>query len=126
MLARVAIVLLVSLCNRVRLTARATVGDASPLRRSIVIELGLVVLILGIVAGWRCTPPPRVLAEIEAASAPITVQLAASQGKAEMLVTPGRPGPVTLDIALPIPAEAETVRVENPGQGIAAISRPAS
>jgi hypothetical protein len=102
------------------------VGDSSPLRRSIVVELGLVVIILGIVAGWRFTPPPRVLAEIDAASAPITVPVTAPQGKATMLVAPVRPGPVNLDIALPTPADAVSVLLENPGQDIATISRPAT
>ena len=122
----VALLLALALWNRVRLTARATAGDSSPLRRSIVVELGLVVIILGIVAGWRFTPPPRVLAEIDAASAPITVQLNAPQGKATMLVSPGRPGPVSLDIVLPTSAESVTVELENPGQDIATISRPAT
>ena len=125
-LAVVTLLLLLALWNRVRLTSRAQTGDPAPLRRSIVTELVLVMIILGIVAGWRFTPPPRVLAEIEAASAPVTVRLASPKVTASMIVRPARPGPVSLDIVLPIPADSVTVLLENPGHDIATISRSAT
>jgi len=126
-LSLVAILLLLGLWNRAHLTSRAHGGDTRPLRRSIVAELVLVALILAVVACWRFTPPPRVLAVIEAASAPIPVTLTASnEAHADMVVTPGRPGPVTLDIALPVTAESVTVLLENTGQDVATIRRPAT
>jgi copper transport protein len=63
-LAVVCAVLMLAAYNRYRLTPALiadTPGGASRLRRSIVVECVLVVAILGLVAMWRFTPPPRVL-----------------------------------------------------------------
>jgi copper transport protein len=122
----VAALLLLALWNRVRLTARATSGATAPLRRSIVVELVLVVMILGIVAGWRFTPPPRVLAEIAAANAPVSAALSAEGATGTLTATPGRPGMVAIDITLSVKAQAVTVALANPGAAIATISRPAT
>ena len=73
----VAALLSLGLWNRVRLTGDATSGVTAPLRCSIAVELVLVVAILGVVAGWRFTPPPRVLAEIAAANVPVSTTLIA-------------------------------------------------
>ncbi len=118
--------LVLALWNRVRLTVRAQSGDFLPLRRSIGLELGLVVIILGVVSGWRFTPPPRVLAEIAAASAPITTILKADNTQADLTVTPGRVGPVSIATKLPVAARSVTLQVSNPAAGIATISRPAT
>ncbi len=123
-LALVAIVLLLALWNRVSLTARAANGDVLPLRRSILAELALVLVVFGVVAGWRFTPPPRVLAEIAAAQAPITASLSGDVA-GTLTLTPGRPGSVTLDLALPVAAQAVTVHMSNPAHQVAAISKPA-
>lgn len=125
-LALVAVLLLLALWNRVRLTAPAVSGRTAPLRRSIVIELVLVVAILGVVAGWRFTPPPRVLAEIAAANAPVSTTLTAGTTRATLTVTPGRPGYAALDVSLSADAEAVTIDLANPGQNIATISRSAA
>ncbi|MEO8757768.1 MAG: copper chaperone PCu(A)C [Devosia sp.] len=124
-LALVAILLLLALWNRVRLTWRAKASDVTPLRRSILVELVLVVAILGIVAGWRFTPPPRVLAEIAAASAPLTVPLVADGATGHLDIAPGRSGPVSLTLDLSLAAEAVTVQLSNRGEAIATISKPA-
>ena len=125
-LALVAVLLLLALWNRVRLTAPAVSGRTAPLRRSIMIELVLVVAILGVVAGWRFTPPPRVLAEIAAANAPVSTTLTAGTTRATLTVTPGRPGYAALDVSLSADAEAVTIDLANPGQNIATISRSAA
>jgi len=122
----VALLLLLALWTRVRLTGPAHDGDAQHLRRAIVVELILVAAILGVVAGWRFTTPPRVLAQIEAASAPLTVPLMAPNGTASLVVAPGHPGVVSLSVNLPVTAEEVTVPLENPGEQIATIGRRAS
>jgi len=122
----VAVLLALALWNRVRLTVHATSGDSNPLRRSIVVELALVAIILGIVAGWRFTPPPRVLAGIDTATAPVSVPLTASTATGTLLVTPGRPGPMSLDVALPAAAESVTIQLQNAAEGIATISKAAA
>jgi copper(I)-binding protein len=122
----VAALLLLALWNRVRLTARAASGTTTaPLRRSIAVELVLVVAILGIVAGWRFTPPPRVLAEIAAANAPVSTTLRAGAASATLTAIPGRAGHVALELALSVDAEAVTLELANPGQNIATIRRSA-
>lgn len=122
----VALLLLLALWNRIRLTGRAHGGNVRPLRRAIVAELILVAAILGVVAGWRFTTPPRVLAQIEAASAPLTVPLTAPNGMASLDVTPGHPGAVSLSVSLPVAAEEVTVMLENPAEQIATIGRKAT
>lgn len=122
----VAALLSLGLWNRVRLTVDATSGVTAPLRRSIAVELVLVIAILGIVAGWRFTPPPRVLAEIAAANVPVSTTLIADGATATLTVTPGRPGYARLDLALSVDAETVTIDLANPGQHIATISRSAT
>jgi copper transport protein len=64
-LAMVAFILALAAWNRFRLTSpdmsRAP-GAGRRLARSIVVETAAVLVILGLVAGWRFTPPPRSLA----------------------------------------------------------------
>lgn len=133
-LALVALLLAIALFNRLRLTARVTSGDitaSTQLRRSIAVELLLVVAILAVVAGWRFTPPPRVLEQIAIVSAPATATLSAKTAIAELAATPGRVGPVALALSLrdtagaPIDASAVTLRLSMPDAGIATISRDA-
>jgi copper transport protein len=121
----VGLLLLLALWNRVRLTAPALRGEVAPLRRAIVIELILAVLIFGAVAGWRFTPPPRVLAEIAEASAPTTVTLSSADRTATLTAQPGHVGPVTLTLDLGVTARAVTLRLSNAAATIATISRPA-
>jgi copper transport protein len=125
-LALVALLLLLALWNRVRLTAPALAGETAPLRRSIVVELGIVLVILGVVAAWRFTPPPRVLAEVAAASAPAIASLTGDNATGTLVATPGHSGPLALALDLSVAARAVTVKLANPGAGIATISRPAT
>ena len=121
----VAVLLLLALWNRVRLTGPALSGEVAPLRRAIVIELVLVVAIFGVVAGWRFTPPPRVLAEIAEASAPATVTLISADRSATLTAQPGHVGPVTLTLELGVAARSVTLRLSNAAANIATISKPA-
>lgn len=87
--------------NRLRLTAAVQGGApaaVAKLRRSIAAEIALVLLILATVALWRFTPPPRALAI--AASRPASVHIHAEKAMADVTVTPGRAGSVSVAISL--------------------------
>jgi copper transport protein len=130
----VALLLGLALVNRLWFTRPVLGGEARSrvrLRRSIVAELLLVLALLGIVAGWRFTPPPRVLAEIAQMQAPATAPLSGATAMGTLEVHPGRPGPVTLKLHLtdhagaPLNARTVVLKLSNPAAGIATISVPA-
>jgi copper transport protein len=125
-----------ALANRHWLTAPALAGDTvarARLRRSIGAEMVLVLLVLGLVAGWRFTPPPRALAAVAAAAAePLWVHLMDTEIMATVSLTPGRAGPVTADIELTdtegVPKEAQSVTLvlSAPDLGIEPLRREAA
>ncbi|MBL1379521.1 copper resistance CopC/CopD family protein [Zobellella iuensis] len=98
-LALVALVLVLAAWNRWRLTARVQRGEAAAhlaLRRLIRLELGLLLVVLGLVAAWRFTPPPRTLlppGQVQAVVADAGLQ-------AVLTLSPGKAGPVRADILL--------------------------
>lgn len=126
-----------ALWNRRSLTAPALAGDSRArrrLRRSIAAEAGLVLLILGLVAGWRFTPPPRALALAPApvASAePVLLHLMDATTMAMAAIRPGKAGPVQLDLAItdiegvPKAVQAVAVTLASPALGIEPIRRDA-
>lgn len=135
----VALLLALALFNRLRLTAPSLAGDIGArrlLRRSIVVELGLVLLVFGLVAGWRFTPPPRALAEVVAAEAALAVPVYAhamnAQVMADITITPGHAGPVRLSVLLmdaagaPLAAEGVTVELASPALGVSGFSTTAT
>lgn len=103
-------------------------GAATAMRRGIVTEIVLVALILGVVAGWRFTPPPRA---ILAADAPVRTVLSDALGTAAVTVTPGRAGRVRVDLALataagaPLAAKAVTIDLADAEAGVEPIKRVA-
>ncbi|GLQ57114.1 copper resistance protein CopC [Devosia nitrariae] len=122
--------------NRWWLTTPALTGEPGArrrLRRSISLEMVLVVMILGLVAGWRFTPPPRALAPAAtlAATDPVAFHLMGGETMAMVTVSPGRAGPATLDIALTdaggasMPVQSIAVTLFSPTLGIEAIRRDA-
>lgn len=121
-----------ALWNRLALTGPVLAGTASAqtrLRRSIVLELILVVVILGVVAGWRFTPPPRVIAEIAAQPARLHIHTQAAM--ADITVPAIHAGGTTMRIWLtdselvPLAPKAVSVALSNPGLGIERLRRPA-
>jgi copper transport protein len=118
--------------NRWGLTG-SVLADAGAARnhlvRSIGIELGLVLVIFGIVALWRFTPPPRAL--LEAAAQPASLEPMSSEGMAEVIISPGHAGPVKVDISVmgpnmgPLAAQGVTVDFSNKDEGIEPIEREA-
>lgn len=115
--------------NRGWLTKPVLAGAPGASRRlmlSVRAEIVLVLLILGLVAGWRFTPPPRALAEVATitASAPLLLHLMGDEDMAMVTLDPGRAGQVSLDISLsdlegnPLVAESITATISSPALGI--------
>lgn len=118
--------------NRYRLTGAVVSGCASVrslLTRIIVAEIAIVVAILATVALWRFTPPPRALAA--AAAQPASVHIHAEKAMADISVTPGRAGPVTIAVSLldgefgPLAAKELRLALSQPEAGIEPIERQA-
>jgi copper transport protein len=126
-----------ALWNRVSLTRPALAGQATARRRltlSVRAEIVVVLVILGLVAGWRFTPPPRSLADVEAASLsePILLHLQEGNDMGMITITPGRSGQVAVRIELTdianveTPAKAVSVIVSAPEAGIEPIKTEAT
>src|SRR5690606_14571468 len=116
---------LLATANRWFLTVPTEAGDASATRRlvrSVVTETLIVLLIFGVAAAWRFTPPPRALAA--AAAAPATTHIHTAQAMADLTVTPGHAGPVSVSAIImtgefgPLDAREVTFVFSNPDAGI--------
>lgn len=100
-LAWVTVLLGLAAVNRYRLTPLApsrTGVAANTMRRMIAAETLLVFLVLGTVATWRFTPPPR--AFLNAAAPTASVHIHTAEAMANIRVSPGRAGPVSISISL--------------------------
>jgi copper transport protein len=76
-----------------RLTPRAVSGEPHAVRmlgRSVLAEIVLVIVVLGLVASWRFTPPPRAL--IDAAAAPVQVHIHTERAMADVTIARNRAG----------------------------------
>ncbi|WEX86555.1 copper resistance CopC/CopD family protein [Sinorhizobium garamanticum] len=119
--------------NRWVLTDRVEAGDQGGTRylvRSIAAETLVVLLLFGVAAAWRFTPPPRALTTV--ASEPASVHIHGDKAMAEITITPARPGPVEAtalvmagDFSALDPKEVTFV-FSNPSAGVAEIKRKAS
>jgi copper transport protein len=91
-LALVATLLGLAALNRFRLTSALAIDpqNTRPLRRSILAEWVIAVAILAVVAGWRFTPPPRLLAA--AAVPPLAVHIHTDKAMFQVLISPGKVG----------------------------------
>ncbi|MXQ14026.1 copper resistance CopC/CopD family protein [Microvirga makkahensis] len=96
--------------------------------RSIAGEIGLTVTILGLVATWRFTPPPRALM---APPEPVRMHIHTPAAMAELTLTPGRAGPAAATIVLmtgdfgALDPKEVTVTLAKPDAGIEPIERRA-
>jgi len=127
----VAVLFGIAAYNRWRLTRPVLAGDAPMARRLgriTRLELALAVAILGIVGVWRFTPPPRSL--LAADAAPATVEMVAPGGMADVTLSPGRAGAmsVTIDVMLDSgnPPKQVTVDFANAARGIEPIEKTAT
>jgi copper transport protein len=130
-LAFVACLLNLASYNRYWLTSRVLAHSRKASRmllQSITIELGLVLAILGTVALWRFTPPPRLMSPPLPA---ISLHIHNEAVMAMVELAPGRVGPNRLSVVLtnpdetPLKAKELEVEVENPAAGIEPIRRQA-
>jgi copper transport protein len=129
----VAAMLALAAFNRWRLTRPALADDDVARRRLvrvIAVETALAVAVVGTLALWRFTPPPRALAA--AAAAPVELHIHTDAGMATLTLTPGRAGPLRVEIALQtadfgaLAAEELRLTFANPTAGIEPIRRPAT
>jgi copper transport protein len=134
-LALVSILLLLAAMNRWHLTGPAAAGDRAATKRlvlAICAEVGLAVAILGVVATWRFTPPPRSLEAAAARPAHVHIHIHTARAMADVALTPGRAGPVTASVMImtgdlgPLDAKELTLILSNPAAGIEPIRRPAT
>jgi copper transport protein len=116
---------LMAAVNRWSLTAAVEAHDGSATRRlvrSIAAETLVAIAIFGAVAGWRFTPPPRALAA--AAAEPTSIHIHTAKAMADLTITPGRAGPVTVSAVVmtgdfgPLDAKEVTFVFSNPAAGI--------
>ena len=128
----VALLLALAALNRFLLTPAvvANYENTRPLLGSIRAECVLVLCILAVVAGWRFTPPPRVLAA--AVAAPLSIHIHTDRAMFQVLISPGRVGSndfvlqlMTGDAAL-LPAKEATLAISLPERGIEPMERRAT
>lgn len=129
----VAVLLAVAAWNRFRLTAAVIAGATKPRRalvRLIGVEIAIAVAILGLVAAWRVTPPPRAL--VIAAAKPALVHIHTDAAMADVTFEPARAGMVQASIVIMrgdfggIDAREVRLTLDNKSADIEAISRPAT
>ncbi len=131
-LVAVAALLAIAIVNR-RRTPSALQGDERAKRNlatSIVAELAIIIVIFGLVASWRFTPPPRIL--IVAGEAPVHVHIHAEQAMADVTVERLRDGSRQITLVLldgafgPLAAKEVTLLLSKPDAGIERLRLPAT
>ena len=131
----VAVLVLVGLAavNRYALTPRVVAGDrlaARRLVRSIAMELVVILGVLGLVATWRFTPPPRSL--IAAAETTVYLHIHGEKAMVDLAIEPAgaagrRIGVSILDGGFaPLPAKEVTLFFAKPEAGIEPLRMPAT
>jgi copper transport protein len=127
----VALLFAVAAYNRFRLTPRMNGGDAGAelgFVRSIGLELALILAILGTVALWRFTPPPRALANSPSI---ISLHLHGSRLMAAVTILPGQVGANSVTVLLmgpdhrPLIAKELRLDAANEQAGIEPVRRQA-
>jgi len=97
----VAFILALAAWNRFRMTSAVmsrAPGAGRRLARSIVAEIVAVFVILGLVAGWRFTPPPRSLSVTSLK--PLLVHIHTQAAMAFVTLSSGRVGAIQVDVVL--------------------------
>jgi copper transport protein len=100
-LALLSVLFCLAALNRFSITPRIRSGDVSALRFlrcSIGGEIALVILIFCVTSLWRFTPPPREMSAVTVLYTGIQFHAHGTRGMANVLVSPARPGPVTVSI----------------------------
>ena len=126
--ALLAVLALLAAYNRYTLTPAVLRGRKSARQtftRTLTAEIACVVAIFALVPLWRITPPPRALAAAESAF----VHLHGGRAMADITATPGRAGPVALQVRLLQedfkPLNARAVKIFVSTAGLEPLERPA-
>jgi copper transport protein len=123
-LAAVAVLLMMAAGNRLA-TSRAMAGGPCAVRAigvSACVEAAVIVLVLGLVATWRFTPPPRAL--LDAARAPVHLHLHSGKAMADIKIERTRDGGRFITLVVldgqfgPLPAKEVTLTLAKPDAGI--------
>lgn len=118
--------------NRFELTpalARDVAAASRGFTRSITAEGVLALVIFGLVAAWRFTPPPRALAAAQAV--PVSVHIQTPAATADLTLAPGHAGRTRAKIALmtgefrSLDPQEVTLVLTNPSAGIEPLERKA-
>jgi copper transport protein len=130
----VAVAALLTLAKMNRwLTPRIVAGDAGSTRRlvrSIWAELAIMAVILGLVASWRFTPPPRSL--LAATAAPVHIHIHTDKAMADLQIGPADAVGRQIMISLldgqfaPLPAKEVVLVLSKPDIGIEPLRLDAS
>lgn len=115
--------------NRYRLTPALASNHkaASTLKRSILLECGVALAILAVVAGWRFTPPPRTIVP----ETPLAIHIHSDKAMFQVLVSPGKAGADDFVLQLmtgeatPLKAKEATLTLSLPERGIEPMERDA-
>jgi copper transport protein len=102
-LSLLAVLFCIASWNRWVLTAPAAAGDQRALRRmrrGIDAEIIIIVAVLGLVSGWRFTPPPRALEPDTASLEVADIDLSNARLKARIQIQPARAGIAKAQIVL--------------------------
>lgn len=118
--------------NRWKLTSGSKRGEPGTIRllvRSIIAETVILLLVFGVAAAWRFTPPPRALiAEVQE---PAVVHLHTDKAAAEVAINPDRVGPLAMSAIImksdgsALEPQEVTFVLSNPEAGIEPIRRKA-
>ncbi|MBM4125419.1 MAG: copper resistance protein CopC [Nitrospira sp.] len=106
----VAVVLLLAVRHRLVLTPMLSTAPrhaGAVFRRSLRLELALMVMILALTAGFRLTPPPR--ATNDAHTVRVDVHVHGPTAMADIALIPGRPGPNYIEV-MPLDGEFRPMR----------------
>lgn len=117
--------------NRFRLTPQLALNplDTRALVRSILLECVVAGGILGLVAGWCFTPPPRAL--VAAVVKPLAIHIHTDAAMFQVLISPGTVGKDTFVLqlmdgnAVPLVAKETTLILSLPERGIEPLQRTA-
>jgi copper transport protein len=102
-------------------------GNRANFSRAIGGEIALMVVILGLVAGWRFTPPPRAIQADQPQAAFLHIH--SDKGMAELTLTPGDAGRATVWVVLvsaegvPLEPKEVTLALSSPSTGIEPVER---
>jgi copper transport protein len=127
------LVAIVAIFNRWRLTAPSLQGDDRRTRQLVLaigVETLLMLAVVCVAAGWRLTPPPRIIA-MEAAQ-PAYLHIHTGQAMADVTISPGRSGHADISAIImtgewgPLDARELTFVLSNEAAGIEPIRRAAS